>query len=315
MSLVTLLTTSSVSEATQSNLTDTVSAQTRIAADTLKPPSTLKISSVRVGETDLSWTSSASSYVAGYRVLRSENMYGPWKTLANLGKTTLKYTDTTGGATQWIYRVEAVYSNWLSASPGFEAPPPVGRDFFDSFTGPAGLLDKRRTEDGSSVWQVWSGTIAISGDGWTNGAEHGGLGSVAVVRTPTQDATLFMNDVDGAERFILRGKDPQNYIYVGGAAPLSGTWLGLFEIVEVKNGVKNVLMTGNTVLDNQDMRVEIKGSTIKVWLAANKTNQSAGTLFATVSSDFLLNDPTATYFGLGFSRTGFSIGDITFNAI
>lgn len=315
LSSVIALTSISLIDSTESALSNSATTRLSVASDKLAPPTNFTVQNTKVGETDLIWKPSSTSYITGYRVLRSDNVYGPWTTLANLSKTATTYTDSTGGSKQWIYRVEAIYKNWLSESPGFESPPPVGIDFFDSFNGTAGALNGKSTDDGKSVWQVWAGEMTMSGNGWIEGSTTDGNGSVAVVRTPAQDATMFMNDVDGAERFVLRGKDPMNYIYVGGAAPPSGTWMGLFEIVEVRDGVKNVLMSGNTVTDNQDMRVEIKGSTITVWLQANKTNLQTGNLFTTVSSSFLLNDPTATYFGFGYSRSGFSIGDITFKAL
>lgn len=299
---------------TSAAFTDKIPARITIGSDALKPPTDLKIVNTRVGETDLTWKASTSSYATGQKVLRSDNVYGPWTTLATLSKTATTYTDKTGGSKQWIYRVEAVYKNWLSESPGFESPPAVGAYFFDSFTGPAGSLDGRKTEDGSSTWQVWKGQMDVTGTGWLNNSSIPGS-SLAVVRTPAQNGTMFMNDVDGAEQFILRGKDPQNYILVGGASPEGGAWKGVFEIAEVRNGVKTVLMSGNTVDDNQDMRVEINGSTIKVWLQANKTNLDQGSLFTTINTDFLKDDPTATYFGFGFSRSTFSIADFTFDAL
>lgn len=299
---------------TSSAFTNSANAKVSVAADKLASPTNLVVKSERVGETDLSWNPSTTSYITGVKVLRSDSVYGPWTTLATLPKTATTYTDKSGGSKQWIYRVEAVYNNWLSESPGFESPPPVGSSFFDSFTGAAGSLDGRKTEDGRSIWQVWKGEMNVTGAGWLDNSKTAGA-SLAVVRTPAQNGTMFMNDVDGAEQFILRGKDPQNYIVVGGAAPASGTWKGFFEIAEVRDGVKTVLMTGNTVDDNQDMRVEINGSTIRVWLQANKSNKNQGVLFATANTDFLQDDPTATYFGFGFSRSDFSIADFTFDAL
>jgi hypothetical protein len=270
----------------------------------------------------LTWAQSPSTYTTGYKILRSLNVYGPWSTVASVsGRGTVTYTDTTAGVTQWIYRVESIWQNWMSVSAGFEAPPAVGRDFFDTFATPGNVLmslDKQPTADGSSVWQVWSGYVETGGSsGWATSRGVNPEHSMAVVRTPASDAKMFAEDFDGAERFIIRGKDPLNFIYVGGteAARLGGPWLGEFEIGEVRNGVITQLVNKNMLSDNKDMRVEVLGSSIKVYIDAVRGVDGSGTLHASVTSSYLQTDPDATYFGLGYTRAGFGISDFTFNAL
>lgn len=304
-------TASSFNQMSKSNIT--------AKADSIKAPTNLKVKSLLGGQTELSWVPAATSYTTGYKILRSDNIYGPWSEVANIkGKTISSYTDTTSFGGQWIYRVESVWSNWVSTSPGFESPPAIGRDFFDAFNESTVIesLDGKLTADGSSVWQVWSGVID-SGKGWATGRSAIGVGDVAVVRTPTQDAKVFIADMDGVERFIVRGKDPKNYIYAGSAeSSINGStnWSGSFEIGIMKNGVATVLASKPIGSENQNFRLEVKGTEIKAIINANRDDPSRGSEYLTASTSFLLNDATATYFGFGFTRSPWGITDYTFNA-
>lgn len=271
----------------------------------------LKVESLRVGETDLSWIASTTVYTTGYKILRSDNMYGPWDEIGSVkGRNANKFVDTSSGATPWFYRVESVYETWMSVSPGFEAPEPVGRVFFDSFS-QLGDLNGKATEDGKSVWQVWNGNVKVENkNGWpvaAFGSNYESGPAIAVVRTPAQNALIFIEDLDGSEGVILRGKNPENYIYVGGAK--TGTAAdGSFEIVEVRNGVRNILKSGNTGAINRDMRIEINDSVINVFIDAIEGSPASGTLFMTQTTSFLVDDPTATYFGIGLNSTNGIMG-------
>lgn len=300
---------------TTSTFRDVGSVKMSVAADKLASPTNLVVKNERVGETDLSWKVSPTSYITGHKVLRSDSVYGPWTTLATLSKTTTTYTDKTGGSKQWIYRVEAVYQDWLSESPGFESPPPVGTEFFDSFPGGVRSLDGARTEDGKSVWQLWAGDLRYTTSGWLNDYGNSTVDSpsIGVVRTPAHDAALFMTDMDGVERFIIRGKDPKNYIYAGGIG--GDGYYGTFEITEVRNGVRNVLVSKKTASDNQNMRIEVRGSSIKAYTGAKANDLTSGVLHTEATTDFLKDDPTATYFGFGFAKSDFGILDFTFKAL
>lgn len=304
---------SSSATPTESALKDLSTVGVTSKATKILPPSNLSVASVVGGGNDLTWTPTTSSYATGYKILRSANTYGPWTTVGTVsGRTANSYTDTTAGITQWVYRTESVWQKWMSVSAGFEAPPVIGRDFFDSFSTAAPSLDGRTTEDGSSVWQVWSGLLEPRGGNLMDNSPAG-TPSIAVVRTPTQDASMFMSDIDGAERFILRGKDPENYIYAGGVG--GNVYAGTFDIVEVKDGVKSILKSGNTVDVDLNMRLEIQGTTIRVYINAVRNQPGSGTLWMTATSTFLNGDPDATYFGLGIARAGMGINDFTFNAL
>lgn len=300
--------------------TSTSKATVTAKSDTLQAPASITLNSLAGGQTQLTWTPSTSSYTTGYKILRSNNTYGPWTELGTVsGRTTTSYTDTKSGTTQWIYRVESIWGKWVSTSAGFEAPPVVGRSFYDGFDGPAGTLDGRTTQDGLSVWQVWSGDISVIGGGATGtpgSAPAPNNGDVAVVRTPANDGWVFASDFDGYERVILRGKDPQNYVYAGGAdvKNSAGNLLAeYFEIAEIRNGVKTILGSTKPGLD-RDFRVEIRGNTIKAYIDAVKGDPTSGTLHLSATSTFQQTDPAATYFGIGFNRGGFGINDFTFQA-
>lgn len=304
---VLLISAFSLSSATESvsQFQDNGNVQVTASAGEVTPPANFTVRNTTVGQTDLSWTPVADDFITGYKILRSQSKYGPWAEIAHLKSRTIStYTDRTSGSTMWFYRAESVGpSNWASTSPGYEAPPPVGRSFYDSFTVP-GNLDGRRTEDGSSVWQVWSGQISIDyRSGWTYAAHASGYETkpaVGVVRTPTQDAMVFGKDFDGSEAFVFRGKDPLNYIYAGGAMGGHASD-GSFEIVEYRNGVRNVLFSGNTGAIDRDFRLEVQGTEIRLYIDAKQNDNKSGTLFAKVSSNYLYGDPTATYFGIGFT--------------
>lgn len=308
------------SDSTSALFTSSSKATVSVQADTIKPPESLTIRTVNVGETNLSWIASPSAYVTGYNILRSTNAYGPWTTIGSvLNRTATSYVDKNAGATQWIYRVESVYRNWFSTSKGYESPAPVGKTFFDSFLRPgqgAISLDGQKTEDGKSVWQVWSGIIN-SGAGIAISTSPTGVMSNAVVRTPSHDGQMFAEDFDGAERLIIRGKDPENYIYAGSVnatAYTGANYAAGFEIAEVKNGVVYPLLTGSTGTLDKDVRVEVRGSSIKAYMDAQRGVAGSGTLIMEVTSTYLMNDPAATYFGIGFTRPGFGINDFTFEA-
>lgn len=294
--------------------TDTQTAAGNVlSADTLKAPLNVTAVSAPGGVAKLSWQASASPYAAGYIVYRSASAYGPWATVGTTaGRASTAFTDSTSGAQQWFYRVEAQAGNWVSTGQAFAAPPPVGREFFDGFNG-TGLLNGRPTEDGSSTWLVWSGSVDTH---WTNvGTEYAAYGSadgqgVAVVRTPSTDAILYAEDFDGHEALILRGKDPQNYIYAGGVGVN-----GQFHIIEVRNGQRTILKSDLSLGTDQNIRLEIRGTTIKVYKNAVRGNATSGTLFMTVTTNFLAGDPTATYFGIGFANERYGINDFTFTAL
>lgn len=299
--------------------TSTSKASITAKSDTLKAPTSITLNSLTGGQTRLSWVQSASNYTTGYKILRSKNTYGPWVEIGSVqGRSVTTFTDTSSGATQWLYRVEAVWDKWVSTSPGFEAPPAVGKSFFDSFNSP-GSLNGKATEDGKSVWQVWNGDVSALGGGAAGTPGSGpspGNGDVAVVRTPSNDGWVYVTDFDGYERVILRGKDPDNYIYAGGADVRNATGSLLseyFEIVEVRNGVKNVLSSSKPGT-NKDFRIEIRGNTISAFIDAVKNDPTSGTLHLRSTSTFLQNDPLATYFGIGFNRGGFAINEFTFEA-
>lgn len=319
-----LLLSSSVAPS-ESVFTSSSTAKVSVTADKLAPPTSIKLANVRVGETDVSWTASASTYVTGYKIYRSSVIAGPWVLLGSTtGRTSVKYVDKTSGANSYFYKIEAIHNNWVTPGISFVAPPAVGRSFYDGFEGPAGNLDNRRTEDGKSNWLVWSGEMSTADSnprdlpgiphdfaayGTPNANPSPGNGDVAVVRTPVNDAWVFATDFDGLERFILRGKDPSNYIYVGGAGGVA-----TFEIVEVKNGVKTVLASKPTTGSDKNFRVEIRGSTISAYIDAVKSDATSGTLHLSATSTFQQTDSTATYFGIGFSRGGYGINDFTFQA-
>lgn len=303
----------------ESGFISTNTANIAVSADNMAPPTSIKVQNLRVGETDISWTASNSSYVTGYKVYRSATQYGPWVLLGSTtSRTTVKYVDKTSGAQSYYYKVDSVYNNWATPEFSFVAPPAVGRYFFDGFEGEAGNLDGRQTEDGSSRWLVWSGQMSTEGSNTIGGkAAYGtpgtgpspGNGDVAVVRTPVNDAWVFATDFDGFERFVLRGKDPDNYIYVGGGGKVS-----TFEITEVRDGVKTVLASKVTDGPDKDFRVEIQGDTIKAFVNANSADPTSGTLHLSATSTFQQDDPAATYFGIGFTRGGYGINDFTFQA-
>lgn len=294
----------------QAVLSDSSKVTVASKSDKIAAPSGLKVTSIGGGTNSLSWTASASAYTTGYKILRSTSVYGPWTTIANVtGRGTVTYSDTTAGATQWVYRVEASWQNWMSVSVGYEAPPVVGLSFTDGlgFTGTqagvAGDMDGRTTDDGSSTWQVWTGSVYINAYyNWGFGAQGSGYGALpatAVVRTPTQNATVWGADFDSSEGFVIRGKDPKNFIHVGGKIG-STRDDGSFEIATVSNGVRTVLYS-TTIGANQDVRVEVEGTTIRAYKGAVKEYGGAGTLIRTQTTSFLANDPTATYFGIALT--------------
>lgn len=295
----------------QASFVSESSATVNAKSTSIEPPTNLTVKSVRAGETDIAWIASKSDFVTGYKVLRSESKYGPWAEIGTAnGRTTTTYVDKNIGSKTWNYRVESFMNGWMSTGPAFEAPPAVGLSFYDTFSTP-GNLDGRKTTDGKSSWQVWSGEILIDyRSGWTYAAHASGYETkpaVGVVRTPTQNAVLFGRDFDGSEAFVLRGKDPLNYIYAGGAmGPVADD--GSFEIVEYRDGVRNVLWTGYTGAIDRDMRLVINGTKIEVYIDAINGQPNSGKLFAAVNSSFLYGDPAATYFGVGFSNWFGSLG-------
>lgn len=301
---------------TEAVLSDKSTVSTTSRADTLLPPTALKITTVNVNQTNLNWTASASTYATGYKIYRSTAAYGPWSLLSSVsGRTNVSYIDTSSGSSSYFYRVEASFANWISEGPSAQAPPAVGLSFFDSFEGASSPLEGRATEDGKSTWQVWSGVVRTSGPvgtkaayGETANVTSPGLGDVAVVRTPVHDGWVFAADFDGYERVILRGKDPKNFIYVGGTDTF-----GSFEIVEVKNGVPTTRFSQN-MGTNVNIRVQAQGSTISVYTGATKGSSTDGVKLTSITSTFLQTDSAATYFGIGFSRGGFGIDDFTFEA-
>lgn len=316
---------------TESKFSSESTARVTVQADNLSAPSKIKIANVRVGETDISWTASSSSYATGYNIYRASVVAGPWTKIGSTdNRTKVTFVDKTSGAKSYFYKIETTYNNWFSSAISFVAPPAVGRSFFDDFNGTFGDLNGKVTEDGSSTWQVWSGEMSttqanpnvvgaayeVAAYGTPGYGPSPNNGDVAVVRTPVNDGWVYATDFDGYERVILRGKDPNNYIYAGGAEVKSATGTlvaGHFEIAEVRNGVKTILSSSNPG-DNKDYRVEIKGDTIKAFIGAVKGDPSSGTLHLTATTTFQQTDPAATYFGIGFNRGGFGINDFTFQA-
>lgn len=323
--IVSVLLLSSSVAPSESVFTSSSTAKVSVAADKLAPPTSIKVTNARVGETDLSWTASSSSYVTGYKVYRAPTVAGPWALLGSTtGRNAVTYVDKSSGAKSYFYKIDAVYNNWATPEFSVEAPPAVGRTFYDGFEGTPGNLDGRITEDKKSKWLVWSGQMYTADSnprdlpgiphdfaayGTLNANPSPGNGDVAVVRTPVNDAWVFATDFDGLERFILRGKDPDNYIHVGGVGGVA-----TFEIAEIRNGVKTVLASKPTPGSDKDFRVEIQGNTIKAYIDAVKGDPKSGTLHLSVTSTFQQTDPAATYFGIGFSRGGYGINDFTFQA-
>lgn len=292
----------------ESAFTDTSTATISAKSDTLIAPSSLKLRSLVGGQTELTWAQSPSTYTTGYKILRSTSIYGPWTEIGSVqGRATTSFIDTKSGTTQWNYRVEATWDKWVSTSPGFEAPPAVGRTFYDNLL-VAGSLDKRATEDGSSIWQVWSGQVVVDNyPGWGWGAQGRGYSAaagpaIAVVRTPAKDAKIYIADLDGSEGVVLRGKDPKNYIYVGGKLGGPSASDGTFEIAKTVNGVRTVLLDKPMGRNDVNARIEIKGDEIKVFFNAINGVDGSGTLHASLKTDYLMNDPDATYFGIGFTK-------------
>lgn len=316
---------------TESKFTSSATAKITTKADTLAAPANIKISNTRVGETDISWDPSSSDYATGYNVYRASVVAGPWTKIGSTdNRTKVTFVDKTSGAKSYFYKIETTYNNWFSSATSFVAPPAVGRSFFDDFNGSFGDLNGKVTEDGSSTWQVWSGEMSttqananvidapyeVAAYGTPGYGPSPNNGDVAVVRTPVNDGWVFASDLDGYERVILRGKDPNNYIYAGGAEVINdknALVTGYFEIAEIRNGIKHVLMTTNPG-DNKNFRVEVQGDKIRAYIDAVKTDPNSGTLHMEVVSTFQQTDPLATYFGIGFNRGGFGINDFTFEA-
>lgn len=288
--------------------TDNSAATITAKSDSLAAPTSLTLKSLVGGQTQLSWVQSPSAFTTGYKILRSESIYGPWTEIGAVqGRAVTTFTDTKSGTTQWKYRVEATWDNWVSTSPGFEAPPAVGRSFYDNLL-VQGSLDKRATEDGSSTWQVWNGQVVVDNyPGWGWGAQGRGYNAtvgpaIAVVRTPAHDAKIYIADLDGSEGVVLRGKDPKNYIYVGGKLGGPSASDGTFEIAQTVNGVRTVLLDKPTGRNDVNARIEIKGDEIKVYFDAVNGVDGSGTLYASYKTSYLMNDPDATYFGIGFTK-------------
>lgn len=308
--------TANLVSSTESVLSDKGTVTSTSKADVIIPPTTLKLSNVTVGQTNLSWTASASTYATGYAIYRSTAAYGPWTLIGNVsGRTTTSYVDQTSGATSYFYRVEAKFANWLSKSTSAQAPPAVGLSFYDSFEGPSEDLDGRITQDKTSTWQLWSGYARIGGSTGTKSAYGTNTpditpenGDVVVVRTPVHDGWMYGADFDGFERIIIRGKDSRNFLYVGG-----NNTSGSLDIGEVRNDVLTVLKSA-TPGTNQNIRVQVQGSTIKVYTGATRGSSTDGTLILSHSTTFLQADTSATYFGIGFTRGGYGIDDFTFEA-
>lgn len=289
---------------TNSDLLSSAAVSVKASADKLAAPTNLTIKNVRVGETDLSWSASTSSITTGYKILRSETAYGPWTTIGSTNSpTAVTYIDKTSGAKKWNYRVESVFSNWMSEGPAFAAPPAVGLSFHDTLT-VFGSLDKRTTSDGSSTWQVWNGTVIVGEyPSWGVGAQgtgYGALPATAVVRTPANNATVWGSDLDGHEGFVIRGKDPLNYIHVGGK-PGAARDDGSFQIATVSNGVRTILLDKPMGGGEKNVRVEVQGNNIKAYINATRGVNTQGTLHADVNTSFLATDPAATYFGIAFT--------------
>lgn len=296
-----------------SNFESTANAHVSVSSDTLESPTNLVIQNSRVGETDVSWSPSADTYATGYRIFRSENKYGPWTEIGLVqGQGSNKFVDNTSGSKSFNYRVESVYQNWVSTGDAYEAPPAAGLNFRDSFL-TEGNIDGRPTEDGLSTWQVWNGSVKVEYSydypGWGYGAKGSGYGeapAIAVVRTPVKDAIVWMADIDGSEGAILRGKDPKNYIYVGGAMN-SGKESALLEVVAVRDGKREILASTSVGWMDRDMRYVIQGTKLQVYMNATKPTDT-GQLILETTVDYLANDPNATYFGMGFVNENIARG-------
>lgn len=245
--------------------------------------------------------------------MRSENKYGPWVQIGEVtGQSSNQYIDKNSGSKSWNYRVESTYIGWTSIGDSYTAPPAAGLNFRDYFT-TAGNLDGRPTEDGLSYWQVWNGTVSVeySNDypGWGYGAKGSGYTTapaMAVVNTPVKDAIVWMADIDGSEGAILRGKDPKNYIYVGGAMG-SGKESTTLEVVAVRNGEGEILKSMTVGWMDRDMRYVIQGNKLQVFMNATKPTDT-GQLILETTVDYLADDPSATYFGMGFVNENIARG-------
>lgn len=275
--------------------TDSDTSIGTLSSDTLKPVAGLTVTSNTFNQYDLAWTPSLTTYVTGYKVQRSTSAAGPWTTIGTIGsRTTNQFTDTTAGITRWFYRVDAIARNWIGPSASPQAPVAKGSAFYDGFEGPIPDQDLhgQPTEDGSEIWSVWAGSIVDAKSYGAWGAPD--VTSIAVIETPTQNAQMYGRDFDGVEALIIRAKNATNYIWVGGNA-VSGS----FEIVEVRNGVRTVIQS-TTVPLNIPVRLEARGDTITVYQDA-ADESTGGTLFMTARTSYLLGDPAAHWFGIGFA--------------
>ena len=103
-------------------MTDGVATSGTIATGTLAPASALSSShpnatGATAGQVNLTWTASASPFVAGHRVLRASSLAGPWSTIATLGAAATSHNDTTATYNaESYYTVQAFRNGWTADS-------------------------------------------------------------------------------------------------------------------------------------------------------------------------------------------------------
>lgn len=317
-----VLTTSVMS--TESSFNSSTNSKITGNADILSAPRNLIVTNTRVGETDLSWTASVSSYATGYKIYRAVTSSGPWTQIGTVsGSSNVSYIDKTSGLFKWSYKVETIYGNWSAMSPIVNGPEAAGLTFTESFTG-SGDLNNRMTQNGASKWEVWRGSVQVGNfSGYGQGAQGSGFSTtagpaMAVMKTSAHDGWINISNLSGGEGAILRAKDANNYVYVGGK--LTGTpGDGSFEIAIVKDGVRRVINDGYVVERpmgrvNVTANIRVEGDVVLARFDANRNDIESGNLHVAIRDTGLMaTEPNAVYFGIGFTKKSLLPG-YNFNA-
>ena len=87
----------------------------------------------------------------------------------------------------------------------------------------------------------------------------------------------------------------------------------MFSVTEVRNGVRTVLQKV-TIGDSQNVRITVQGDTIMAYTGATSAT-AGGAAVLTQKTTYLQTDANATYFGLGFVRTGYWIPSFIFHGL
>ncbi|HEU4760126.1 MAG TPA: hypothetical protein VFT91_09125 [Dehalococcoidia bacterium] len=99
--------------------TDTfVNGGNAFSTDTLDAPASVSAApGAPAPRVEVSWTATADTYAAGYRVRRATTSGGPYSPIAEVTpRTATTYTDTTvTGGTTYYYVVRSFYQSWQSA--------------------------------------------------------------------------------------------------------------------------------------------------------------------------------------------------------